>query len=55
MSTGDFPESLSQVMLAGCNVSREIGRTYSSVHVLVGACLVVSNLTLPVCGLSQTL
>ena len=26
MSIGDFPESLSQAMLAGCNVSREIGR-----------------------------
>ena len=26
---GDFPESLSQAMLAGCNVSREIGRTPS--------------------------
>ena len=23
---GDFPESLSQAMLVGCNVSREIGR-----------------------------
>ena len=23
---GDFPESLSQAMLAGCNLSREIGR-----------------------------
>ena len=27
MSIGDFPESLSQAMLVGCNVSREIGRT----------------------------
>ena len=25
MSVGDFPESLSQAMLVGCNVSREIG------------------------------
>ena len=25
MSIGDFPESLSQAMLVGCNVSREIG------------------------------
>ena len=25
--TGNFPESLSQAMLVGCNVSREIGRT----------------------------
>ena len=24
---GDFPESLSQAMLVGCDVSREIGRT----------------------------
>ena len=28
-STGDFPESLSQAMLVGCNVSREIGRRLS--------------------------
>ena len=27
---GDFPESLSQAMLVGCNVSREIGRTLFS-------------------------
>ena len=27
MSIGDFPESLSQAMLVGCNVSREIGRS----------------------------
>ena len=26
MSIGDFPESLSQAMLVGCNVSRRIGR-----------------------------
>ena len=26
MSIGDLPESLSQAMLVGCNVSREIGR-----------------------------
>ena len=26
-SIGDFPESLTQAMLVGCNVSREIGRT----------------------------
>ena len=26
MSIGNFPESLSQAMLVGCNVSREIGR-----------------------------
>ena len=28
---GDFPESLSQAMLAGCNVNREIGRMYVTV------------------------
>ena len=28
MSVGDFPESLSQAMLVGCNVSREIGRNF---------------------------
>ena len=27
MSIGDFPEILSQAMLVGCNVSREIGST----------------------------
>ena len=27
MAIGDFPESLSQAMLVGCDVSREIGRT----------------------------
>ena len=26
MSIGDFPEDLSQAMVVGCNVSREIGR-----------------------------
>ena len=26
---GSFPESLSQAMLVGCNVSREIGRNMS--------------------------
>ena len=28
MSIGNLPESLSQAMLVGCNVSREIGRTH---------------------------
>ena len=28
MSIGDFPESLSQAMLVGCNVSRRIGRIW---------------------------
>ena len=28
MPIGDFPESLSQAMLVGCNVSREIGRMH---------------------------
>ena len=27
MSIGDFPESLTRAMLAGCNVSWEIGRS----------------------------
>ena len=32
MSIGDFPESLGQAVLVGCNVCREIGRTSSFVH-----------------------
>ena len=31
MSIGDFPEDLSQAMLARCNVSREIGRSCSPI------------------------
>ena len=31
MSMGDFPDDLSQAMLVGCNVSREIGR----IHIMI--------------------
>ena len=34
---GDFPESLTQAMLVGCNVSREIGRTKNPRHEASGA------------------
>ena len=32
---GDFPECLSQAMLAGCNVSREIGRITISITSMI--------------------
>ena len=34
MSIGEFPESLTQAMLVGCNVSREIGRILSIITCL---------------------
>ena len=42
---GDFPESLTQAMLVGCNVSREIGRrAYVIVFIAAGESLLLLNL-----------
>ena len=39
---GDFPESLSQAMLVGCNVSREIGRRgILYIHIYMYICIYV--------------
>ena len=60
MSIGDFPESLSQAMLAGCNVSRETGRNEMlaeyglKAHRGVGSNKFISGLNLLVYQMCET-